>query len=178
MEPEHPGSKRSTAVSDRPCALVTGAGRGIGRAVAIALAREGYDLVGNATTYDPGDPTQGLANTEASCDALGAAFLPVAADIADLASHETLLAAAIERFDRLDLLVNNAGVGPLERRDYLETTPESFDRVVHEGGLSVREHVFLAFQLQLAAGADFGQASGCDQVLESAAAQFSLDQGK
>lgn len=127
-------------MSDRPCALVTGAGRGIGRAVAIALAREGYDLVGNARTYDPGDPTRGLANTKASCEALGAAFLPVVADIADLASHETLLAAAIERFDRLDLLVNNAGVGPLERRDYLETTPESFDRVV---GVNLRGTFFL-----------------------------------
>jgi 3-oxoacyl-[acyl-carrier protein] reductase len=127
-------------VSDRPCALVTGAGRGIGRAIAIALAREGYDLVGNATTYDPADSTRGLANTQSRCEELGAAFLPVAVDIADLPGHETLVARAIERFGRLDLLVNNAGVGPLERRDYLETTPESFDRVV---GVNLRGTFFL-----------------------------------
>ena len=117
-------------MSERPCGLVTGASRGIGRAIAIALAREGYDIVGNATTYDPDHRARGLAETQTRCEEVGAAFLPVAADIADLAAHEDLLASAVDRFGRLDLLVNNAGLAPRERLDYLETTAESFDRVV------------------------------------------------
>lgn len=116
-------------MSERPCALVTGASRGIGRAIAIALAREGYDLVGNATSFNP-DRDYGLAETQARCEEVGAAFLPLAADIADLTTHKDLLASAVSRFGRLDLLVNNAGVGPRERLDFLETTPESFDGVL------------------------------------------------
>jgi 3-oxoacyl-[acyl-carrier protein] reductase len=127
-------------VSERPCALVTGASRGIGRAIAVALAREGYDIVGNATAYDPDDRGQGLAETQARCEEMDAAFLPVAADIADLAAHESLLASALDRFGRLDLLVNNAGLGPRERLDYLDTTAESFDRVV---GVNLRGAFFL-----------------------------------
>jgi 3-oxoacyl-[acyl-carrier protein] reductase len=117
-------------VSERPCALVTGASRGIGRAIAIALAQEGYDIVGNATKYDPDDRAHGLAETQARCEEAGAAFLPAAADIADLATHESLVGSALDRFGRVDLLVNNAGIGPPERVDYLETTAESFDRVI------------------------------------------------
>ena len=117
-------------MSDRPCALVTGASRGIGRAIAMALAREGYDIAGNATTYDPDEPTRGLAETQARCEEAGAEFLPAPADIADLATHEGLLQSVLDRFGRLDLLVNNAGIGPPERLDFLETTPESYDRVM------------------------------------------------
>jgi 3-oxoacyl-[acyl-carrier protein] reductase len=134
------GLERRAAVSERPCALVTGASRGIGRAIAVALAREGYDVVGNATRYDPGNRGRGLAETQARCEEVGAAFLAVAADIADLAAHESLLVGALDRFGRVDILVNNAGVGPRERLDYLETTPESFDRVV---GVNLRGTFFL-----------------------------------
>jgi len=109
---------------------VTGASRGIGRAIAIALAEEGYDIVGNATSYDPEDGSRGLAETKARCEEAEAAFLPVPANIRDLAAHEGLLQAAVGRFGRVDLLVNNAGVGPPKRLDYLETTPESFDTVM------------------------------------------------
>ncbi len=127
-------------MSERPCALVTGASRGIGRAIAIALAREGYDVVGDATKYNPDDRARGLAETQARCEEAGAAFLPVAADIADLTAHESLLASAVDHFGRLDLLVNNAGIGPSERLDYLATPPESFDRVV---GVNLRGTFFL-----------------------------------
>ena len=117
-------------MAERPCALVTGASRGIGRAIAVTLAQEGYDIVGNATTYDPDNPTGALAQTEAQCVETGVAFLPAPADIADLDTHGDLLTTALDRFGRIDLLVNNAGVAPLERLDFLETTPESFDRVM------------------------------------------------
>ncbi len=117
-------------MANRLCALVTGAGRGIGRAIAVALAREGYDIVGNDLSYDADDPTRGLAETQASCQEAGVAFAPAPADIAELESHEALLDSALDRFGRIDLLVNNAGVAPRERLDFLETTPESFDRVM------------------------------------------------
>ncbi|UCD25336.1 MAG: SDR family NAD(P)-dependent oxidoreductase, partial [Gemmatimonadota bacterium] len=116
-------------MSDRPCALITGASRGIGRAIAIALAGEGYDIAGNATSYDPGKPG-GLAETEGLVERAGTSFLPIPADISDLSTHEGLLRSVLERFGRIDLLVNTAGIAPPERLDYLETTVESYDRVL------------------------------------------------
>ncbi len=128
-------------MAERPCALVTGAGRGIGRAIAVALAREGYDIAGNARSYHPeGRPFRGLAETETLCEGAGAAFLPLPADISDLGAHEGVVGGALERFGRIDLLVNNAGVAPLARLDYLETTPESYDRVM---GINLRGPFFL-----------------------------------
>jgi len=127
-------------VANRPCAFVTGASRGIGRAIAIELARGGFDIAGNATRYDPIDATRGLSETKARVEELGAAFLPIPGDIGDLSCHERLVAAVLDRFGKVDVLVNNAGVGPLERGDYLDTTPESFDRVM---GINLRGTFFL-----------------------------------
>ena len=123
-----------------PCAFVTGAARGIGRAIAIELARAGFDIVGNDLIYDRNDTTTGLAETQQRVEVLGGGFEPAPGDIADLTMHEGLLQAALSRFGRVDVLVNNAGVGPLERLDYLETTAESFDRVI---GVNLRGTFFL-----------------------------------
>ena len=127
-------------MTERPCAFVTGASRGIGRAIAIELARDGYDIVGNATAYDPNDRSTGLAETQDNVERLGAAFQPAPGDIADLDCHESLLTTACQRFGRVDLLVNNAGIGLFERMDYLVTTPQSFDRVM---GMNLRGTFFL-----------------------------------
>ncbi|MFH1765499.1 MAG: 3-ketoacyl-ACP reductase [Gemmatimonadota bacterium] len=127
-------------MKERPCAVVTGASRGIGRAIAVALAREGYDIAGVARSYDPEGAPSGLAGTGALCRNAGTEFLPVAADISELGTHEGLVRQTLERFGRIDFLVNNAGVGPLERLDYLDTTPESFDRVL---GTNLRGPFFL-----------------------------------
>ncbi len=118
--------------------LVTGASRGIGRAIAIQLATDGYDIVGNATTYDPGNRERGLAETELRVEEKGGAFLPAPGDVSDLALHDDWLSASTGRFGRVDLLVNNAGVG--KRVDLLETTPENFDRVI---GVNLRAAFFL-----------------------------------
>jgi 3-oxoacyl-[acyl-carrier protein] reductase len=144
-------------VSERPCALVTGASRGIGRAIAVALAREGYDVVGNSTSYDPSDETTGLAATKLLVEETGASFLPAPADIGDLSTHETLLQSTIERFSRVDLLVNNAGIAPPERLDYLEATAASFDRVLR---VNLRAPFFLTqcFAKELIQRADRGDA--------------------
>ena len=122
----------------RPCAFVTGASRGIGRAIAIQLATDGYDIVGNATTYDPSNRERGLAETETRVEEQGAAFLPTPGDVSDPALHGGWLSASMDRFGRVDMLVNNAGVG--ERVDFLETTPENFDRVI---GVNLRAAFFL-----------------------------------
>jgi len=117
-------------LSDRPVALVTGASRGIGRAIAAELGRSGYDIVGNATHYDPNDRGSGLGSLAVELEGMGAAFTAAPGDISDLDVHQQIVAAAMDRFGRIDLLVNNAGVAPTQRRDILETTAESYDRVL------------------------------------------------
>jgi 3-oxoacyl-[acyl-carrier protein] reductase len=117
-------------MSSRPVAFVTGAGRGIGRGIALALARSGFDMVGNDILFDPQDRVSGLAEVRERVRELGTDFEPAPGDIASLAVHADLLRVALERFGRVDVLVNNAGVAPTKRVDVLETTPESFDRVL------------------------------------------------
>jgi NAD(P)-dependent dehydrogenase (short-subunit alcohol dehydrogenase family) len=106
----------------------------------VGLAREGYDIAGNARSYNAGRPDLGLAGTEALCREAGADFLPIPGDVADLECHEGLVSAALDQFGVIHLLVNNAGVAPLSRMDFLETTPESYDRVL---GTNLRGPFFL-----------------------------------
>ena len=90
--------------NDHKVALVTGAGSGIGRAVAMALLAEGYAVVLAGRRLEP---LQALAE-QASSE--GRQALAVAADVTDPASVEALFAAIEARFGRLDLLFNNAGI--------------------------------------------------------------------
>lgn len=124
----------------RPVAFVTGASRGIGRGIAIELARCGYDIAGGATSHDPDDRQRGLAEVQTRVEAAGAAFLPVVGDVAQLESHQEMLDAILRRYGLVDVLVNNAGIAPSVRNDILETTPDSFDRVV---GVNARGTFFL-----------------------------------
>jgi NAD(P)-dependent dehydrogenase (short-subunit alcohol dehydrogenase family) len=93
-------------------ALVTGAGTGIGRAVALALMREGY------TVALAGRRADKLEETAALGHAIGAQSLVVATDVSEEASVKGLFAKIKETFGRLDVLFNNAGIGapamPLE----------------------------------------------------------------
>lgn len=107
------------AKTGRPVALVTGAARGIGRGCAEALARAGFDLV---LCDREGEEERRLLGE------VSAVAVVVHADVADITRHEALIGTALERFGRLDCLVNNAGVGVLRRGDLLEVTPESYDR--------------------------------------------------
>ena len=113
-----------------PAAVVTGAGRGIGRGIVMALAREGFDIVGIDIEFDPGNRTKGLFEVKARVEELGGRFLPVAGDISRIDDHDRMLAAAYGVCGRIDVLVNNAGVAPLRRTDILETGPESYDRLM------------------------------------------------
>jgi 3-oxoacyl-[acyl-carrier protein] reductase len=117
--------------SKRPLAFITGASRGIGRGIAIELAKQGYDLAGNSRGFESDNTASGLFEVKQRAEELGVDFLPLRGDIASLADHERMLAEILERFGRIDLLVNNAGVAPEKRIDILETTTTSFDRVLN-----------------------------------------------
>ena len=115
-------------MSNRKVALVTGASRGIGRAIAIELARVKYDVMINYATNQ--------AAADETCAAVVAASEPeihvetCRASIADPAERDHLVRETRARFGRLDLLVNNAGIAPSRRVDLLDATVESFDEVV------------------------------------------------
>ncbi len=100
-------------------ALVTGASRGIGRAIAVELARTHRVL---ATYRARRDAAESLRQET------GAEILQ--SDIASAADRAALIAFARERMGRLDLLVNNAGMAPVERRDILEAGEGSFDSLM------------------------------------------------
>ncbi|HEY5973456.1 MAG TPA: 3-oxoacyl-[acyl-carrier-protein] reductase [Geobacteraceae bacterium] len=85
-------------------ALITGASRGIGKAVALCLAEAGADLVVTATTLAAAE------STAAEIVKLGRRALPFAADIGETGDVEALFTAALAEFGRIDILVNNAGI--------------------------------------------------------------------
>ena len=135
----------------RPIALVTGAGRGIGRGSALGLAADGWNLVvnyrGNATAAQ--ETASAIANT-------GAEALVVQADIGSAPDRERLVAATLDRFGRIDLLVNNAGMAPRERLDILQTTEASYDEVMAvnlKGPFFLTQHVSRTMIELLAEGA-------------------------
>jgi 3-oxoacyl-[acyl-carrier protein] reductase len=93
-------------LQDRGC-IVTGASRGIGRATAVALAAEGASVLVVARNEDA------IAEVVTSCDRAGGRARPLALDITAPDAGERSVAAAIEHFGRLDVLVNNAGTSAL-----------------------------------------------------------------
>jgi 3-oxoacyl-[acyl-carrier protein] reductase len=113
-------------MNERPISLVTGAGRGIGRGIAIELAKLGHavaiNYAGNASAAD-----ECLQLVRAA----GGDGLTVRADVAVAADRARLLQTVLETYGRLDLLVNNAGVAPNVRADILEAGEESFDRLIN-----------------------------------------------
>ena len=100
-------------------AVVTGASRGIGKAIAEQLLDKGFAVI--ATARNKNNETQELE--EKYADKL--IFIPC--DISLPESRKTLVDFVDKEFGKLDLLVNNAGVAPRERKDILEITPEDFD---------------------------------------------------
>jgi NAD(P)-dependent dehydrogenase (short-subunit alcohol dehydrogenase family) len=115
----------SDSLIKRPVSLVTGAGRGIGRGIAVELAKLGHTVIINYA-----------GNSSAAEDCLqlvrsaGGDGVHVRADISSASDRKELIRAVLDQYDRIDLLVNNAGVAPTVRADILEAGEESFDRLL------------------------------------------------
>ena len=113
-------------------ALVTGGNRGIGLGITQGLLAEGYAVAILATRPEP-------AELIAELNQAGEVSY-VQGTVDNLDDHARYVDAALERWGRIDLLVNNAGVAPSVRADLLEAEPESFDRVL---GINLRGPYFL-----------------------------------
>ena len=120
-------------------ALVTGSSTGIGAAIAKGFAAEGADVVVNYQR-----DMNGATQTAASIESVGRQALVVQADVGESAAVDCMFAKIRDRFGRLDLLVNNAGISP--RRSFVEFTEDEWDRVHHTNLKSV----FLCTQRGLA----------------------------
>jgi Dehydrogenases with different specificities (related to short-chain alcohol dehydrogenases) len=99
-------------------AFVTGSTRGIGRGIADLLLENGYTVIYSGTRDERPD------DLPACADYIGC-------DISDSAARKKAVQHIVEKYGRLDVLVNNAGVAPLARKNVLETDEESFDRVLN-----------------------------------------------
>jgi NAD(P)-dependent dehydrogenase (short-subunit alcohol dehydrogenase family) len=117
-------------------AVVTGGSRGIGRGIVGELAALGMSVVVN---YRADAEAAEAACREAESRGAPRA-LALQADVSDLEAGRALLARTLDAFGRVDVWVNNAGVAPDRRLDLLETTPESWDRVL---GIDLRGPFFL-----------------------------------
>lgn len=112
-------------MSDERTALITGASRGIGRGIALALAESGWSIVVNYHTN-----AEAAAETARSVEDAGAAAVAVQADVADAEDRDRMVGVTLEAYGRIDLLVNNAGMAPRQRVDILGTSEASYDEVM------------------------------------------------
>ena len=129
---------------DGKVAVVTGSGRGIGRGIALALAKEGAKVVVNdvgCATDGRGtdaDPAAGVCKEIA---ALGSEAIPNYDSVAEYESAGNIVKAAVEKWGKIDVLVNNAGI--LRDKQLVNMSPEDFDAVlkVHlYGGFNCTRH--------------------------------------
>jgi 3-oxoacyl-[acyl-carrier protein] reductase len=124
-------------MNSKPVAVITGASRGIGRAITLALATEGFDIAAIARSLD----SEGMETLVQEVEKLNASFFPIGLDISCTTCHKEVVSNILERYGRIDFLVNNAGVAPLKRNDVLELTEESYDRVMN---INLKGPVFFA----------------------------------
>jgi 3-oxoacyl-[acyl-carrier protein] reductase len=112
-------------LNQKPAALVTGAATGIGRRAAVALAKNGYDVVVNFSRSEEAAQT-----TAHECVAAGARALLQRCDVSDDAGVRAMLSEAEKEFGRLDVLINNAGTTvDIEPKNFAAMTVEAWNRV-------------------------------------------------
>jgi 3-oxoacyl-[acyl-carrier protein] reductase len=119
-------------------ALITGGSRGIGYGIAKHLAENGFDLAINGVR--PADSIKDVLNYLRNA---GADTLYCQGDIASTADRKKIIQQVKKHFGKLHLLVNNAGIPPVERRDILEMSEESYDQVL---SVNLKGAFFLAQQ--------------------------------
>ena len=117
-------------MNNNKVALVTGSTRGIGEAIVLELAMNGFSVIINEEGADKisNDYIQKL--NKIYTENLENNYLYVRADITKKIDRENLVQQIRKKFNRIDILVNNAGVAPKERKDILESSEESFDWVL------------------------------------------------
>jgi 3-oxoacyl-[acyl-carrier protein] reductase len=103
-------------------ALITGAGKGIGKAIAIALAKEGVNVILVARTQDE------IENVAAKARALRVKALAITADVADINSVNSAVEKALAEFKTIDILINNAGIAAFGK--FLELEPADWERII------------------------------------------------
>jgi glucose 1-dehydrogenase len=105
-------------------ALVTGSSKGIGQAIAIRLAAEGADIMINYRS----DP-DGAAETQSKIAAFGRTAYSIQADLSAIADVNKLVSESIDRFGKVDILVNNSGLE--QKADFCDVTEADYDRVTN-----------------------------------------------
>lgn len=116
-------------------AIVTGSSRGIGRGIALALGARGWRIVVNYRSN-----REAAEEVDHRLGEVGSEALLVQADVASLEDLNRMVDATLETFGRIDLLVNNAGVGPRQRIDMLQMSEASYDEVM---GINLKGPFFL-----------------------------------
>ncbi len=112
-------------MSNEHVAIVTGSSRGIGRGIAVALAERGWRIVINYRNN-----RAAAEDARKAVEAAGGLSLLVQADMASQADLTKLVDATLAEYERIDLLVNNAGVGPRQRVDMLQVAETSYNEVM------------------------------------------------
>jgi NAD(P)-dependent dehydrogenase (short-subunit alcohol dehydrogenase family) len=106
-------------------ALITGGSRGIGLGISTELAKAGFDLVINGIR-----DKASVNDVLVSLNKFGGEVIYLQGDISSTKDRMEIINKALSHYGHLNILVNNAGVAPLERKDILEAAEESFDRVM------------------------------------------------
>ena len=119
-------------MNHKPVAIVTGASRGIGKGIAMELAKLGFNLVISHFDFDTqGKPDKAMGQkTQKEIKALRVESEVIRADVSNAEDRKKLVDLAKAKFGRCDMLCNNAGVAPTKRIDILEVTEQSYDRVM------------------------------------------------
>ena len=103
-------------------ALITGAGKGIGKAIALALAKEGVNVILLARTQDE------IENVAAKARSLRVKAIAITADVADINSVNAAVEKALSEFKTIDILINNAGIAAFG--NFLELEPNDWERII------------------------------------------------
>lgn len=104
-------------------AIVTGAGQGIGRGIAIAMVKEGCQVAVSDVNYD------NCLKVVSEIEALGGKAVAIKCDVSKKSDVDNLIAGAVEKFGHLDIMVNNAGIYPFV--PFLDMTEENWDKVIN-----------------------------------------------